>query len=150
MSKLRWLIGLVMAACMAACSSVPSAQRQHQRQEAYVAAAGSAVPHFRFVTLYSWEPLSDKQVVIYTRANEAWLLDLGGGCPQLQYTPGIAVTSMFSQVSINFDKILTGRDYFPCTITQIRPVDVARLKIEQQAQRTINSQPRNQTSPAGT
>jgi len=149
MYKLWWLTSVALAGLLASCSRVPYAQRQQQRQAAYAAAAGPAVRHFHFVTLYSWEPLGDKQVVIYTRPNEAWLLDLGGGCPELEYTPTIGLTSMFNEVSINFDKILIKRGYFPCTITQIRPVDMARLKIEQQAQRKIDNQPRVQSSPAG-
>ncbi|MFA6229964.1 MAG: DUF6491 family protein [Rhodanobacter sp.] len=149
MSRLRWLIGITLAGFLVACSSVPYAQRQQQRQAAYLAAAGMPVQHFRFMSLWSWEPLSDSQVVIYTRPNQAWLLDLDGPCQNLQYTNAIGLTSGFGQVSTRFDKVLTGRRYFPCTIQQIRPVDVARLKIEQQAQRKIDSQPRNQPSPAG-
>ena len=151
MTRLRWLIVAVLAAGTVACSSVPYAQREQQRQAAYLAAAGTPVQHFRFMSsLWSWEPLSDSQVVIYTRPNQAWLLDLDGACQNLQYTNAIGLTSSFGQVSTRFDKVLTGRRYIPCTIQQIRPVDVARLKIEQEAQRKIDSQPRNQPSPAGT
>ncbi len=149
MTRLRWLIVAVLAAGMVACSSVPYAQREQQRQAAYLAAAGAPVQHFRFMSLWSWEPLSDSQVVIYTRPNQAWLLDLDGACQNLQYTNAIGLTSSFGQVSTRFDKVLTGRRYIPCTIQQIRPVDVARLKIEQEAQRKIDSQPRHQPSPAG-
>jgi hypothetical protein len=149
MTRLHGLIVAVLAAGMAACSSVPYAQREQQRQAAYLAAAGTPVQHFRFMSLWSWEPLSDSQVVIYTRPNQAWLLDLDGACQNLQYTNAIGLTSSFGQVSTRFDKVLTGRRYIPCTIQQIRPVDVARLKIEQEAQRKIDSQPRNQSSPAG-
>lgn len=148
MARLRWLIAVVLAVGTVACSSVPYAQRQQQREAAYLAAAGAPVPHFRFMSLWSWEPLGDSQVVVYTRPNQAWLLDLDGPCQNLQYTNAIGLTSSFGEVSIRFDKVLTGRRYFPCMIQRIRPVDVARLKLEQQAQRQIDSRPRDRAPPA--
>lgn len=150
MSRLRWLIGVLFAICMVACSSIPYAQRQQQRQAAYLAAAGAPVRHFRFTTsLWSWEPLSDSQVVIYTRPRQAWLLDLDAACWNLPYANAIGLTSSLGQVSARFDEVLTGRGYPPCRIRQIRPVDMARLKLEQQAQRKIDSPPRVEPSPTG-
>lgn len=139
----RWWVGLALAGLLVACSTVPNAQRQQQRQAAYAAAAGAPVPHFSFVTFWSWEPLSDSQLVVYTRPNQAWLLDLDHSCANLQFTNAIGLTSSFGQTWINFDKVLTGRRYLPCRIMRIRPVDVARLKIEQQVQqRMIETRPR--------
>lgn len=136
------LLAGVVVALAAGCSSVPYAQRLNQRQAAYAAAAGAPVTHFRFFTpLWSWEELGPDQVAIYTRPKEAWLLDVPG-CTQLPFTNAIGLTSNLNQVSINFDKVLTGRGSFPCTITRIRPVDVTRLKAVQQEQRQIRAEPR--------
>ena len=129
-------------AVLAACSSVPVAQRQ----TAYQSAAGAPVTSFRFFApLWSWEPLGSDQVVVYTRPKEAWLLDVPG-CTELPFANVIGLTSNLDQVSVHFDKVLTGRGFVPCTIQQIRPVDVARLKSVEQAQRQITTQPR----PSGT
>lgn len=134
-------IGAAMA-LLAACSSVPVAQRQ----AAYQAAAGAPVTNFRFFApLWSWEPLGSDQVVVYTKPKEAWLLDVPG-CTELPFANVIGLTSNLDQVSVHFDKVLTGRGFVPCTIQQIRPVDVARLKSVEQAQRQITTQPR----PSGT
>lgn len=137
-------VALALVGLLAACSSVPYAQRQQQRQAAYLAATGAPVRSFRFFSpIWSWEPLSDTQLVVYTRPNKAWLLDLDGGCQNLAFTNAIGLTSNLDEVSVNFDKVLTGRSHFPCTITGIRPVDVARLKIEQAKQRKVEAEPRS-------
>lgn len=126
-----------------ACSSVPYAQRQAERLAGYTAVAGAPVANFRFFTLYSWEPLSDTQLAVYTRPTEAWLLNVDGGCRELAFTQAIGLTSSLNQVWARFDKVLTGRRDFPCTITQIRPLDIKRLRAAQQAQRHIEAQPRD-------
>lgn len=128
---------------LAACSSVPYAQRASERQAAYAAAAGEPVRSFRFFSLYSWESLgNDRQVAVYTRPNEAWLLDLGGNCPGLDLGTTLGLTSNLNQVMVGFDKVIAGRNDFPCTISEIRPVDVGKLKSVQQEQRQIRSEPR--------
>lgn len=142
MSIKRSMPMVVFTLLLGACSSVPYAQRLSERLAAYTAAAGAPVHNFRFFSLYSWEPLSDTELAVYTRPNQAWLLDTGG-CQNLQYVETIGLTSNLNQVSVGFDKVLTGRSYFPCTITQIRPVDVKRLKVEQQKLRQIRSEPRS-------
>jgi hypothetical protein len=148
MSRMRPSFVLVLAGLLAACSSVPYAQRQQQRLAAYEAAAGAPVRHFSFFSpLWSWEPLDDSQLVVYTKPRQAWLLDLGATCQNLMFTSAIGLTSNLNQVSVNFDKVITGRGDFPCTIKRIRPVDVARLKIEQEKQRKVETRPRS--GPAG-
>lgn len=135
------LAGAAMAV-VAGCSSVPYAQRLTQRQAAYTAAAGAPVNSFRFFTpLWSWEELGPDQVVIYTRPKEAWLLDVPG-CNELPFANAIGLTSNLNQVSINFDKVITGRNNMPCTIQRIRPVDVGKLKAVQQEQRQVKTEPR--------
>lgn len=142
MSKIRVRGAALVAVLLAACSSVPSAQRGQQRQQAYGAAAGAPIRSFRFTTrIWSWEPLSDTQLVVYTVPNTAYLLDVWS-CPNLMWTQAIGLTSTFHEVSVNFDKVLAGRRYGPCPITKIRPINLSQLKIEQQAQREVDMQPR--------
>lgn len=127
---------------IAGCSSAPYAQRVAQRQAAYAAAAGAPVRSFRFfLPMWSWEPLGSDQVVIYTKPKEAWLLDVPG-CTELPFANTIGITSNLNQVTINFDKVITGRNQLPCAIHQIRPVDVGKLKALQQEQRQVTPEPR--------
>jgi hypothetical protein len=144
MSAKTVLIAAALAGVLAACSSVPYAQRVSQRQAAYAAAAGEPVRSFRFFELYSWEPLSDSQLAVYTRPNEAWLLSLSGPCQDLEFTNAIGLTSSLHEVSVNFDRVLTGGRNFPCFIAQIRPVDLTRLKAVEHEQRKIQAADRPQ------
>ncbi len=152
MLKKQSIMVVLAVAMLAACSSVPYAQRRQQRQQAYSAAAGAPVRSFRLVlgaSIYSWEPLSDTQLVVYTLPTRAFLLDVWP-CNNLTFTNGIGLTSFAQEVQTGFDKVLTGRGYVPCMIKQIRPVDLARLKLEKEAQRQVDSMPRdnaNQTPP---
>ena len=142
MSCKSMLLAGAAAVLLAGCASVPRAERLSQRQAAYAAAAGAPVNSFRFFTqLWSWEDLGPDQVVVYTKPKEAWLLDVPG-CLELPFANAIGLTSNLNQVSINFDKVITGRNNIPCTIQRIRPVDVGRLKAVQQQQRQIKTEPR--------
>jgi hypothetical protein len=70
-----------------------------------------------------------------------------GGCINLEYTNAIGLTSNLHQVSVGFDKVLTGWRDFPCTITDIRPVNVKQLKATQAERRKIEEEPR-EAAPA--
>ena len=147
MKSIQLLSGLLTAGLLAGCSSVSYAQRESQRQAEYAAATGAPVRSFHFFSpMYSWEALSNQQLVVYTRPTQAWLLDVDG-CPNLTFANVIGLTSSVHEVSVRFDRVLTGRENFPCTITQIRPIDVSHLRAAQQAQRKIDEQPR--AAPAG-
>jgi uncharacterized lipoprotein YajG len=150
MATIRTLLASALLMLLGACASAPYAQRTSERQAAYAAAAGAPVRNFRFFSLYSWEPLSDRQVAIYTRPNQAWLLDLGGACPDISFVNTIGLTSNLNQVMVGFDRVLTGRNDFPCTISQIRPVDGKSLKATQLQQRRIRSASRSADKPDAT
>ncbi|HTV84592.1 MAG TPA: DUF6491 family protein [Dyella sp.] len=146
MSKSRAIAAIavaLLAAMLAACSSVPVSQAQQQRQNAYAAAAGAPVRSFVYLgRMWSWEPLGDRQLVVYTTPNKAYLLDVWG-CPNLPWTQVIGLTASFHEVQANFDKVLAGGPYPPCPITQIRPLDLTRLKLAQQSPREVDVQSRN-------
>ncbi|GLQ48096.1 hypothetical protein GCM10007862_31470 [Dyella lipolytica] len=145
MSKIHVLTAVLLGMLLAACSSVPYAQRLQQRQQAYSASAGAPVRSFRLVlgaSIYSWEPLSETQLVVYTLPNRAYLLDVWP-CNNLTFTNTIGLTSFADQVQTGFDKVLTGRGYIPCMIKQIRPIDLAQLRLEKQDQRHVDSVPRD-------
>lgn len=136
---------LVTSMTLAACASAPYAQRLHQRQLDYAAAAGAPVTHLNFFRLYSWESLGDSKLALYTKPNKAWLLDVSPNCLQLGYGNAIAVTSYLHQISVNFDRVIVAGSPVPCAIREIRPIDVARLKVLQREPHPVESRPR----PAG-
>lgn len=149
MSSLRPVVTLAVVLLLVGCAGERDAQRDQARRADYAAAAGAPVSSFRFVgPLWSWEALGTDQVVVYARPRQAWLLDVPG-CNELPFAQVIGLTSNLDQVGVGFDKVLTGRRDIPCTITRIRPLDIARLKALQQAQRPIRSAPRQNTPAAG-
>lgn len=140
-----FLATFAIAALLAGCASVGKQYeaRLQARQQAYAAAAGAPVNSFHYVSLWSWEPLGDDQLAVYTRSNEAWLLDLDGKCRNLQFTNHIGLTSSVSEVSARFDRVLTGPGDPPCFIKQIRPVDLGKLDSPQQGKpREVEEAPR--------
>jgi len=52
--------------------------------------------------------------------------------------------SLLGQVSVNFDSVRTRPPLISCAISQIRPIDISRLKAAQQAQRKIDAEPREE------
>ena len=99
MKSRSFIVVSVLAGLLVACSGMPYAKRSSDRLAAYTAAAGVPVKSFRFFSpLYSWEPLSDTELVVYTKPKEAYLLDLGA-CVNLQVTNGIGLTSSLGPVS---------------------------------------------------
>jgi hypothetical protein len=149
MSTMRVLMAGLLTVALAACASVPYAQRLQQRQQAYSAAAGAPVQSFRLIlnNIYSWEPLSDTQLVVYTQPTRAYLLDVWP-CNNLTFTNSIGLTSFANQVQVGFDKVLTGRGYIPCRIKQIRPVNLAQFKLEKESQRHVDSLQREADQPS--
>lgn len=150
MSKMQVLALSLLSVMLAACSSVPYAQRLQQRQQAYNAVAGAPVRSFRLVLgmqIYSWEPLSETQLVVYTLPNKAYLLDVWP-CNNLTFTNIIGLTSFANTVQTGYDKVLTGRPYIPCMIKQIRPLDLAQLKLDKENQRHVNSVSRSNAGNA--
>jgi hypothetical protein len=124
---------VAVALALAGCARVGKEYTANlqARQQVYATAAGQSVNSFHYSSLWSWEPLSDRQLAIYTRSNEAWLLDLDGRCPNLEFTNHIGLTSSASEVMVKFDRVLTGPGDSPCFIKQIRPVDIAKLNSPQ-------------------
>jgi hypothetical protein len=149
MSTMRFFLVTLAVMGLAACASVPYPQRLQQRQQAYEAAAGAPVRSFRLIFngIYSWEPLSDTQLVVYTQPTKAYLLDVWP-CNNLTFTNGIGLTSFANQVQTGFDKVFTGRGYVPCMIKQIRPVNLAQFKLEKESQRHVDSLQRDSGNPA--
>nr|WP_199042791.1 DUF6491 family protein [Dyella sp. ASV24] len=134
MAAKHLLAAVAVIAALGGCTRVGKdyTARMEARQQAYAAAAGDPVNSFHYFSLWSWEPLSDEQLAIYTRSNEAWLIDLDGRCRNLEFTNHVALTSSASEVSVKFDRVLTGPQDSPCFIKQIRPVDLKKLDSPQQ------------------
>ena len=137
----RLLFAIVLLA-LASCTSNP-AQRDADRRALYLAHAGEPVSSFRyFGSLSGWTPLGEDAVALWTRPNQAYLVSFKGSCPDLDFAPGISVSSQFNTVYTNFDKVTVlnpGTMTIPCHIREIRPLDVKAIK-QAERERRANAQ----------
>ena len=128
-----WLassFALALAALGGCASSGPS-ERASLRLDQFEAAAGAPVDSFHFFDIQRWEQLGDEALAVWTRPNQAFLLDVRP-CRELEWTMGIGLTSTMNRVYARLDSVLAGD--LRCQITQIRPIDVAALKKLRQAE----------------
>ena len=121
---------LVGSVGLSACAS--SGMSPDQKLATYQAAAGEPVKSFRyFGRISGWTPLDDRNIAVWTRAREAWLLSFDGSCRDVEWAPVISLTQQGNSVYAGFDKVLahgSGPASIPCRIKEIRPLDTARIK----------------------
>ncbi|HVR82621.1 MAG TPA: DUF6491 family protein [Luteimonas sp.] len=124
---------------LASCASTPS-MSDNERLALYRAHAGAPVSSLRYFGRFnSWSDIGDRALAIWTKPNEAWLLELSGPCNGLEFTPVIGLTSQTGQVYARFDSVLVrngGVADFPCRIETIRPIDVKAIRQAERLART--------------
>lgn len=147
--KPRLLCAALLALAMSACAT--SGLRSPEKLALYRANAGEPVNYFQyFGSINGWTPLGDSTIAVWTKPSDAWLLDLAGPCPDIEYTPIITVTNQQGRVYKNFDRVIArNRSSFeiPCPIKQIRPLDVKQIRA---AEKSARDQSTPASSSAGT
>lgn len=127
------MVAALLAVALAACSSYPKLS-DAERLDLYRSHAGQPARDFSyFGSLNGWTPLGDKALAVWTRPNQAYLLELMGPCFDLDYAPAISISNMMGRVSARFDsvRVLGGASNpmrIPCRIDTIRPLNVKALK----------------------
>ncbi|MEN1972523.1 DUF6491 family protein [Luteimonas sp. MJ204] len=120
-----------------------------EKLASYEAAAGEPVKSFTYLGRISgWTPLDERNIAVWTRPKEAWLLGFSGPCLDIEYTPAISLTNQTGRVYAGFDKVIVQNRssmQMPCRIAQIRPLDTARIKAAEKAARD-----EAQSAPSGT
>ena len=135
MKRLCLLLALGFA--LTACATIPK-QTDAEKLALYRAQAGEPVKDFRyFGSINGWNPLGDSALVVWTKPNQAYLLELYGPCSNLGFAPAITLSNTMGQVSARFDSVNVhggGSSHMdiPCRIQTIRPLDVKGLKQAQQ------------------
>ena len=102
---------------------------------AHARPAGRELPLLR--QPHGWTPLGDSAVAIWTRPSEAYLLEVHGPCPDLDFAQAIGLTNQFGRVYTRFDKVIPRvvaavRSRFLARSSEIRPLDVKALKAAEQ------------------
>jgi hypothetical protein len=131
----RLLSILTLAALLAACAT--NRPSEAERLALYRAHAGAPVKYFSyFGQINGWTPLGDRALTVWTRPNQAYLLELGGPCLDLDFAPAISISNLMGRVSAGFDNVIVhggggSSMRFPCRIQEIRPLDVKALRAAQ-------------------
>ena len=134
----KLITALAMALALGACSTTRLSDSE--TLALYRAHAGGPVRDFQyFGQINGWTPLGDTALAVWTRPSQAYLLELYGPCPDLDYAPAISLSNMMSRVSARFDNVYvhgggSSSMRIPCRIETIRPLDVKALK---QAQKNL-------------
>jgi hypothetical protein len=122
------IVAFVMAvALLSGCKSLKGDDKLQ-----YTDYAGEPVKSFQFFNFDGWTAVNNRQLVVWSGVNKAYLLTVSGYCPDLKYANAIGVTSTAGQVD-KFEKVLVGRDR--CFIEEIRPVDIKQMKADRKALR---------------
>ena len=144
---------------VAGCATTPPNLEDARRLAEVSAIAGAPVTSFRYLSMSSFEPIGDSNLLIFTSPRSAWLLRVDGPCRDLDFDPFLGITSNFGRVSSGFDKVIVRDNPIACRIEQIRPVDAGTLRHidrERKAQDQPVSKPvesparsSNQSEPGG-
>ena len=83
-------------------------------------------------------------LAVWTKPNQAYLLELQGRCPDLDFASAISVSNQMGRVHSRFDKVtVLGRQSIkmPCFIGRILPLDVKAIKQAQRDMREAGTMP---------
>ena len=136
--KTSLAIVALLAIALGACAT--TGMSDSDKLALYRSHAGAPVNSFHyFGQINGWTPLGDSALAVSTRPSQAYLLELYGPCPDLDYAPAISLSNMMSRVSARFDNVYvhgggSSSMRIPCRIETIRPLDVKALK---QAQKNL-------------
>ena len=136
MKRLALLLGLTLA--LGACSTTRLTEAE--TLALYQDHAGEPVNSFQYSGhINGWIPIGDEALAVWTKPNQAYLLELYGPCQDLDYAPAISLSNLMSRVSARFDNVYVhgggaSSIRLPCRIETIRPLDVKGLK---QAQKEL-------------
>ncbi len=124
------IVCLTVALLLTGCANTIARMKGADAELNYADYAGEPINSFAMTTFDGWTVVGDKEVVIRTAVNNAYLIKVVGYCPNLKFTPTIGVTSSAGQVD-RFEKVIVGRDR--CMISEIRPIDMVRMQADHKA-----------------
>jgi len=122
------LIALLATLLVTACASSPQMTRE-ERIEWYRANAGEPVRSFFYSGhLRGWTALDDRSIALWTRSNEAFLIEFFPRCPDLAFASTITISNQIGRVNAGFDSVTVRRASggiggVRCRIDTIRPIN---------------------------
>ena len=127
-------LSLMFLLLVSACAGQPT-MTPTERLELYRAHAGEPVSSFQFTgNLWGWRALGNNALTVWTRSNQAFLLELSGTCQDLPFAHRIGLTSSVGRVSAGFDRVIVSLpanrtpNRVGCRIRTIRPINTQDVK----------------------
>ncbi len=126
---MKTLFAVLVAAVLAGgCASTPQRSQGERILAKYEGYIGAPIRGFTAFRQQSWQPVSRTQLILWTSINDAYLLTVTNGCPDMMFTDAISVTSTASEIS-TFEFVHVRGDR--CPITQIQPIDIRQMRADQ-------------------
>jgi hypothetical protein len=139
------VLATIVALGLTACAAFGDRISDDERLEIYRSHAGEPVKNFQyFGRLNGWTPLGDSALAVWSRPNEAYLLELSGRCPDLDFASAISVSNQAGRVYARFDKVQAigaSSIPIPCQIAEIRPLDEKGIKQAEKDRRDAGVMP---------
>lgn len=140
LAPLTFTATLMLAAALLLSGCATTGLTDAQQLAMYREHAKAPVRDFRYADrLTGWNAVGDNALAAWTRPNEAYLLELDGGCANLSSTTTILITNLLGQVSAGLDRVQlidSPRGFTTaCRIRTIRPLETKALRASQKALR---------------
>ena len=133
MKHSAWWI-LPIAALASACAGIPKDDGEVSALDRYLAHAGEPVDRFTFPQrIRGWQAVDREHLLVRVGPREAYLLRTGGPCVGLQNSRRIGLTSQLGRTTVTSGRDEIVLEHDRCRITEIRPLDLDRLRADEQA-----------------
>jgi hypothetical protein len=126
---------LLAVMVLAGCSSggIPKHEDAAQVRARFAAYAGEPIDRMTWMgQYYSWEPVGENQLVVFTTPSDAYLLKVSGPCTDLKFVTSIGLTYTGSAVYSRLDSVKVR--HWRCPIAEIRRVDYKRMRADMRAE----------------
>ena len=139
MNRIPAAMMVAAALALTACAAGAPRLSDESLVKRYSDYAGPPVDRFTAFRISGWNSLSRDRVVLWTGVNEAWLVTVWDSGQDLQFAEKIRLSRTGASVTRG-DHLIVGRDR--CPISEIRPIDIRRMKADRAAERGEATQPR--------
>ncbi len=152
MKRSMSLLTAATLAALAGCAST-SNLKDTDRLAIYREHAGETVKSIQYSGSYSgWTPLGENALALWTRPSQAYLIELYSPCTDLSSTEAIGFKSQNGWISARFDQVYVQSNSLlplPCTIKNIRPLDIKAIRLAEKAARDALRPVKNGDQAAG-
>lgn len=128
----RHVFACLLLATLCACST--NRLGDADNLALYRSHAGTPIKDFRyFGQISGWTPVGNSALAVWTKPDQAYLLELAGPCYKLDFATAISISNMMGSVSAGFDSVSVhgdgpGNMNIPCRIQTIKPLEVKALR----------------------